>query len=510
MSNYLERKVSLDTLSTVGPVGSLRPPMPPRGKLPGSSREPYAGWQTKRLPLPVSLFLFSLILPWIISVGPLNLSVYRIVLLIMMIPCLVGWMRGQAGRIRAEDGFILLYCLWGIASLINAHGFGGALEPGGILFVETIGAYLLARCYIRDADGFRAMARLLVILVFLLLPFAVYEWITGNKPLLSLLGEILPTVEVTKMEPRLGFWRVQGPFSHSILFGAICSSTLALTYMVVGKAPLQQFLLASAVFFAAATSMSSAPMASLALQIFLIAWNGAFRAYTIRWKLLLSIVLLGYFFIEFGSNQGAIKFYISYFTFDKETGWFRILIWDYGSASVLNHPLLGVGLGYWVRPIWMPESVDNFWLLTGMRHGLPALGLLVGACALIVAGVARNGIDESLQRYRTAYLICLITYFIVGTTVHFWTASYVWFLFILGSGAWFSDPRPAHGVVIGRPGQTVTPAARQGARRHCPETRPQSKRANFQAQEKEPSTQQTVRRHSSGDVIGQVDHRKGK
>jgi hypothetical protein len=434
--------------------------MPPRGELPRNSRESYAGGQTKKLPLPLSLFLLSLILPWIVSVGPLNLSAYRIVLLIMMLPCLVGWVRGHAGRIRAEDGCILLYCLWGIASLVNAHGLGGALEPGGSLFVETMGAYLLARCCIRDADSFRAMARLLVFLVFLLLPFAVYEWTTGNKPLLSMHGEIFPTVEATKMA-RLGFWRVQGPFAHPILFGAICSSTLALAYMVLGTAPLQRFLSAGAVFFAATTSMSSAPMASLALQIFLIAWNGAFRAYAIRWKFLLGIFLLSYLFVEFGSNQGAIKFYISYFTFDKETGWFRILIWDYGSTSVLNHPLLGVGLGYWARPIWMPESVDNFWLLTGMRYGLPALGLLVGACALVVAGVARNGTNDGLQRYRTAYLICLITYFIVGTTVHFWSASYVWFFFILGSGAWFSDPRPTHCVVTGRSRQTITPASRR-------------------------------------------------
>lgn len=32
-------------------------------------------------------------------------------------------------------------------------------SPADILFVETIGAYLLARCYIQDADDFFNMAR---------------------------------------------------------------------------------------------------------------------------------------------------------------------------------------------------------------------------------------------------------------------------------------------------------------------------------------------------------------
>lgn len=477
VSSYLKKEGSINRLSSVGAVDSSRAPMQALNGLPGNRCEPYVGLPRRKTPLLVSLFLVSLVLPWIISVGPINLFVYRIVLLIIVIPCFVGWLRGRAGPIRAEDGCILMYCLWGIAGLVNAHGLGGSLEPAGIFFVETMGAYLLARCYIRDAGSFGAMTQLVVTLVILLLPFAIYEWKTGSKPLLSVFGEIFPTVESAPMEPRLGFWRAQGPFSHSILFGAICSSTLTLAFLVAGKTPLSRFLLAGTVFFTAATSMSSAPMANLALQIFLLSWNGVFKAYAVRWKFLIGISLLSFLCLQFGSNQGAIRFYISHFTFDKETAWFRILIWDFGSASVLNHPLFGIGLGNWVRPAWMPDSVDNFWLLTAMRYGLPALGFLVAACTLLVARVARKSTDERLERYRTGYLICLITYFIVGTTVHFWAASYVWFCFLLGSGAWFPDLMRSKPHAIGRSVQT--PASRRSARLYCLSNEPSIEMRNL-------------------------------
>ena len=128
----------------------------------------------------------------------------------------------------------------------------------------------------------------------------------------------------------------------------------------------------------------------------------------------------GYLVIELGSNQTPVQFYISYFTFDRQTGWFRIWIWEYGSASVLNHPLFGIGFGDWVRPKWMPNSIDNFWLVTAVRHGIPALILLFGSYLWIMFAVAFKEIrDAKLQGYRVAYLICIGYYVFVGTTAHF-------------------------------------------------------------------------------------------
>ena len=60
---------------------------------------------------------------------------------------------------------------------------------------------------------------------------------------------------------------------------------------------------------------------------------------------------LAYLVIKFGSNQTPVQFYISRFTFNAQTGWYRLAIWEYGSASVLNHPLFGIGFADWTRPL---------------------------------------------------------------------------------------------------------------------------------------------------------------
>jgi hypothetical protein len=455
--------------------GVLRPVVPGGNRFKSSS----VAQTKKKLPWPVVLFLFGLIIPWIIPVGPLNLSVYRIVLMATLLPCLVTWVSGRAGRLRVPDVCMLLYCAWAGVSLVKAHGAGPAVEPAGMLFVETMGPYLLARCYIRDAEDFENVITLAAKLVVLLLPFAVYEWLTGNKPILTGFGAVFPTVETTSMQ-RLGLWRVQGPFAHSIVFGLFCGSIFALRFLVAstGRNVFSRGLVAVTVAGTALLSMSSAPIGGLAVQGVLMSWNWLLKRYRSRWKILWALGFAGYLVVELGSNQTPIKFYISHFTFDGATGWFRLLIWQYGSASVANHPLFGIGLGEWVRPKWMPFSVDNFWLLTAMRHGIPALVFMLGSCLWILFAVAfKQKPDERLQSYRVAYLICLATYVFVGTTVHFWAAGYVWFLFLLGSGVWLLDvetvdaSRARH---MDRPRRDALPSRRQkrGSRSEIAATKP--------------------------------------
>lgn len=369
------------------------------------------------------------------------MSVYRMVLLATLVPCLFIWIRGKCG-FRAADAGLLLFCAWATASIVAAHGIQAAVQPSGILFVETFGSYLLARCYIRTPQDFRAMVTLMGTLVALLVPFAFYEWVTGSKPLLNAFGHIFPTVDVTQLEPRWGFWRVQGPFAHAIAYGVFCGSTFALTHLVLrdGRSPAFRRLLSAWVFVAAFVSMSSAPIAGLVLQGVLMTWNSVLRGYQSRWWILLVLIFAAYVVVEIGSNQSAAQFYVSHFTFDQQTGWIRMWTWEYASNSVLNFPLLGIGFAEWVRPRWLPDSIDNFWLATAVRHGLPALVLILASCLWTMLAVANKKIlREEWQSYRLAYILSFSTFMIVGTTVHFWSAPYVWFLFMLGSGSWLLD-----------------------------------------------------------------------
>lgn len=112
-----------------------------------------------------------------------------------------------------------------------------------------------------------------------------------------------------------------------------------------------------------------------------------------------------------------------------------------------RHPLLGIGLGEWLRPAWMHSgSMDNFWLATAVRYGVPALILMVGGIMLALFKVgARQRLDAMQQRCRSAWIVGLTGLMIAGTTVHFWNALFTLFFFLLGAGIWLLDARTNRG-----------------------------------------------------------------
>lgn len=409
------------------------------------------------------LFMVGLLIPWMIPIGGLNISVYRIALLAGFLPCLVAWLAGKAGKKRLADFAIILFCIWGTASLVLTHGLGASIEPTGILFLETLGAYLLGRVYIRTASDFRKLVLIAATGIILLLPFALIETITGRKLFLDIFGLVFPTIDRADMM-RSGLVRVQGPFDHPILFGLNCGSLLALTSIVLADKPVRRLWMTGGVGLTAALSLSSAPIAALVIQTALLGWNWLLNKNRLRWYILLGFLFVGYLVVEFGSNQTPVEFYISHFTFDTQTGWYRLAIWNYGSASVANHPLFGIGLGEWARPGWMHSgSVDNFWLLTAMRHGIPALLLLWLAMLAIAVGlVSAKNLTPTANAYRTGVLMCLTTYLFVGSTVHLWNSAYAWFFFLLGSSVWLLDAKNTEGETEVPGKADARPARRYG------------------------------------------------
>jgi hypothetical protein len=391
---------------------------------------------------PVLLFLIGLVVPWVIAVGPLRLSIYRFVLLILVLPCLGMWLSGRAGRVRTADIAVVLFWLWCTLSFVVIHGVALSVEPAGIAFIATLGAYFLARCYIRNADDFYNTIQWLFRLVVLLLPFALFELITGHNILRNLFAAILPIKSDPPMPGRLGLTRVQSVFDHPILYGIFPCSIFALTYLVLGyrKSFFQRFLKTGIVGVASLLSLSSGPLTGLFVQVLLLSWNGLLTNIKARWKLLICLLVLAFLAIELVANRSALTIIVSYLLFDPGSYWFRRLIWTHGSASVLNHPLFGVGLNEWPRPEWMGASIDNFWLFLAVTHGLPAVGLMLLAFFSVVLPISsRKGLDARTNEYRTGFLITMTALFLVGWTVAFWDTILVLFIFLMGSGVWMLD-----------------------------------------------------------------------
>jgi hypothetical protein len=401
--------------------------------------------ERKKTSWPVFLFLTALVVPWVIPIGTLRMSVYRIVLLVMVLPCLKLWISGKAGRIRIADVAVLLYWFWCASSYIVDNGIS-SIQTIGIAFIEIAGPYFLARCYIRDADDFYSMIRLQFRIVVFLLPFAIIECVTGQNILLNLFAAILATPEGDSGETARagGLTRVHLVFEHPILFGVYASSVFALTYLILGyqNSFFRRSLRVGIVGATTFSSLSAGPIIVIVVQTFLLVWSSLLSATKYRWQILIGLFASVYVFVGFVAKRSALDIATSFFVFDSYSYWFRKEIWDYGSASAMNHPLFGVGLNEWERPDWMPFSIDNYWLAIAVSHGMPATVLILAAIASVFLSVClKKGLDEKLSAYRTGFLITIVGFCTVLSTVSLWNAALVMFFFMLGSGAWMADAK---------------------------------------------------------------------
>ncbi len=220
-------------------------------------------------------------------------------------------------------------------------------------------------------------------------------------------------------------------------------STFAATYYVLVREQLRAKAigLMGVVAGSAFLSLSAGPFVGLACQAGLIAWDRVTKGISLRWSALVGIVMLMWLAVSLGSNRSPVNVFISYLAFSANSAYNRILIWEYGSAEVGRHPLFGIGFGDWIRAPWMSDSMDNFWLLTAVRYGLPALIFLVAAIVVLAVRQARvTRRDTELNRHRMAWLTIIISLSVSGITVHFWNSLFAYFFFLIGTGAWLVYP----------------------------------------------------------------------
>ena len=401
------------------------------------------------------IFLFAVILPVFFYVGGARMTVLRVFLLLMFLPLFFRWASGAYGHVLT-DGLLIVHVLWTIVAMTQNHPFGRTLNFAGIQGIELLSAYLLARVYIRNVDGFLYFVRVFLWFLVFLLPFALYESLTRTMPLSMVLSNIpgiqlLPNVNY---EPRMGLFRAQVSFEHPILFGVFCAAGISLAWAALaagGATKANRTSWASLAGFAGFLSLSTGAMVAMFFQVGLFIWDHISRTIYKRWRLLMIMTAFFYVVIDMLSNRTPITIFISVATFNSATAWNRVLIWKYGSAVMWDNPIWGIGLRYWYRPLWMKASVDNFWLLTAMRYGIPAFLTLAGAflVSCIKAGSMDFSDDPRRSACQKAYIIALVSIALAACTVHVWGSTFFFVMFLLGAGVWMyteegkPDPRAA-------------------------------------------------------------------
>ena len=424
---------------------------------------------TRTLAFPVKLFLICVIVPVSFGFGPVVMTGVRLVLLFLIPVMAMRLLSGKAGRMLPTDVLFFLHWMW-IGLTIAIHNPTTMITNVGSTGIEFLGGYFLGRTFIRTREDYIGLARFSVFLVALSLPLAVFETLTG-RPLLIEILNLVPGVsgaDKAFSQKRMGLNRVQMDFVTPIHYGVYCTMVFSLCYygLTGVYSRVKRYLATLVVFACIFFSLSSGALLPVMLQLSMITWAFFFRKSARRWWYLIGWLTFCYVFVDVLSNRTPYRVFMTYATFSPGTAYWRAAINQFGMDNVWANPWLGIGFAYWQRPSWMQtSSVDNFWLLMAMRHGIPGFLLVAAGYAMALWQIiwARLGTgDEVLLRLRLAWVFTFCGLALTLSTVHVWAEIYALVFFHIGAGLWMVTVGPSVGDVaaVAEPIRAAAPTIR--------------------------------------------------
>lgn len=394
--------------------------------------------------LPLVILFYSTMLPLEVrlEVADQTLYPYRLAI-IGLLPWFVNRVATGALRLRMADAWIFLGGAWVLVSFINAYGYLDGLLRGGAIVFDTVAPYLVARICIRQPDDLR---RLLIMVA----PGAaaagltmMLEAITHQpfvRPLAADIFGDLASYENGEAvgranefrDVRLGLLRAAGPFSHPILAGVFLSSLLGMYFSsgIRGWPRLTGLFASTMMFF----SVSSGAFLGLLMIGALVAYDWLQRRFvSLSWKMLLIAAGVIAALLQLLTAGGVVSLVIR-MSLNPQTGYYRRLIWQFGTDTVAQNPWFGIAYTNYDRLRWMNTSVDNYWLVLAIRHGMivPVSFGIVVIAAIISLSVASVRQSERDRQLYVAVAVTVFTLGILGFTVSFFGGMQIWFMMCLG------------------------------------------------------------------------------
>ena len=215
--------------------------------------------------------------------------------------------------------------------------------------------------------------------------------------------------------------RASGTLEHPILLGTVCTIAILLSGAMQSRL---KWPVRLSCFIGLTLSASAGPLGGLLLGLALKIYGRLFRQVARRWTLLAVAVGTVILLATIVSKNPIGR--LTDFTFDPASAYYRTLIWHYGTMSVMQSPIFGIGLYTdWFREEWMPKSVDAFWLLSAMNFGIPgALLICLSWISPFLWPAHRNFKDPDLpipqSQLRYDLNIAMVAVVYIAFTVHLW------------------------------------------------------------------------------------------
>lgn len=394
------------------------------GRVPCNARAPFGPPALRRANLLVALFaLGSIVLPQEleISLGSgVTFTPGRISAALLFIPALLALC--QSGRRLILCDFLAVAAsAWMIVASVGSVGASAIPTAGGDA-LDFLGGYLIARAYFFGPPALDTFVRVLKVLVIIVVMVAVAD---------SLTGHMITNNAPEKSGLRDGWVRAASTFSHPIFFGVFCALTAAVL-LYWQKTLLSRSVAAGVCLLGCILSLSSAALMAFSIIVAAFMYDQLLRLYSWRWSA---------FWIAVGTLMLAVlvvtahplNWVFSHLTFNPQTAFYRVMVWDVASAYIAQSPV--IGYGYQFNDVNLDNTVDSIWLVLSLRFGVPMLVLffLTNVAAFFPSGRDSKGADDvHLDQMRRAFTLVLLMFMFTGLTVHFWKSMLTFWGLCLG------------------------------------------------------------------------------
>lgn len=366
----------------------------------------------------------------------------------VMIPIFFAALIAYARHWKPSVADLLVIAIAGTMaySEYRAAGYSEAQNLlSGVLF-QIVAPYMVARLAIEREGLHVELAKRIVIIMFGIALIGLFEFRFGWNPFLVIPEKLFSGQGLGWVTTfRYGFARVAGPFAHCILAGMMMVLAYRLNRWLqwgghwedkferLPWLPLSKGqLITLGLLLGSVTTIARGPwLGGLVGALFVNAGRHPRRkqAFLVVLGALALIAIPGYVgFQAYLDVRPGMEMSMS-----QETAMYRKVLFEKYYAIALDHAWLGWGRNTWPRVAGM-GSIDNYYLLLSLMHGLLTAALLLGLMAWMSARLFRKGMSEPPQASSLAFtfLGIIVAFFISLVTVYLGESVVPTFFLMLG------------------------------------------------------------------------------
>ncbi|MCB5197188.1 O-antigen ligase family protein [Deefgea salmonis] len=308
-------------------------------------------------------------------------------------------------RPSITDGLVFGFAFFVAYSEYSNAGYAEAQNLMFAMLTSVLAPYFAARMCLENQDDDIATARVFVISCVIVSAVSIYQFRFGLNPWSLLFGPFFPgqgTGWVTTF--RYGVARIAGPYSHAILAGIMLAMAWRLArWLEWGKfweAQMRHIRLPGK----KSNWVNGLLLLGIVMTIARGPWLGGAAGGILMWvsrgkergkrlKLVLCVFVVGGLI-----GQAVLDSYLdikpgTVMTMSQESAMYRKELMEKYEAIALDHAAIGWGRNTWPKVGGM-ESIDNYYLLLALMHGIIALIFLILLMVWMVVRLVIRGLHD--------------------------------------------------------------------------------------------------------------------